>query len=188
MELPEVSEEQMAAIKAYALSNEDIQKILNPDTKIITYPQFCEMESIDEAFDSLGRSIFLFLTESPTVGHWIAMLKKGSTIFYFDSYGDRPEAQRKWISEEQLYELGEAEPCLMNLLRQSGYRVYVNTVEYQKEKKDYNTCGRHAVARLILKDLNDKQYYNLVRKAMKEYNLKSPDDFVSLLTYSLLGK
>jgi hypothetical protein len=188
MEYPEVSAEKLKEIKAYALSNQDIQHILEPDTKILSYPEFCEMDSIDEAFDLLGRCIFLFLTESPTSGHWLAMIKKKGYIIYFDPYGDRPEEQRKWISEEQLYALGESEPCLMNLLKQSGYKVYSNTVDYQKEKKDYNTCGRWCVARLILKDLDDKQFFNLIKQEMKKYNLQSPDDWVSLFTYSLLGK
>lgn len=188
MEYPEVSAEQLKEIKAYALSNEDIQKILEPDTKILSYPEFCEMDSIDEAFDSMGRCIFLFLTESETSGHWLAMIKRKGAIYYFDSYGDRPEAQRKWLTEDRLYALGQSEPCLMNLLKSSGYKVFSNTVDYQKEKKDYNTCGRWTSARLILKDLDDKQFFNLIKSEMKKYNLASPDDWVALFTYSILGK
>lgn len=182
-------EEQIADIKAYALSNDDINEILDPDTKIFSYPKFCEMSHIDEAFDRLGRCVFLFLTESPTSGHWLCMFKRGgNTIEYFDSYGGKPDSQREWLSEDQLEMLGQEDCCLTNLLRASRYRVYYNTNAYQKDKKDYNTCGRWCVARLICKDMSNLQFYNLVKDQMKERGLKNPDDWVALFTYEMLGK
>jgi hypothetical protein len=178
----------LAQIKGYALSNDDIQTILEPDTKIITYPQFATMSHIDEAFDALGRCIFLFLTTGPTTGHWLTMFKRKEGIEYFDSYGERPEAQRKWVEPDMLEELGQGEPYLMNLLRSSGYRVYSSTVAYQSDRSDVATCGRWAVARLICKDFSNKQFYDLVREQMREQDLKSPDDWVALFTYEQLGK
>jgi hypothetical protein len=181
-------ENQIADIKAYALSNEDINTILEPDTKIFSYPEFAKMSSIDEAFDKLGRCVFLFLTKSETSGHWVCMFKKGNDIEYFSSYGDKPEEERKWLNEEQLDELGQDEPYLMNLLKQSGYKVYYNTHSYQSDREDINTCGRWCVARLITKDISNKEFYNLVREQMKERGLKNADDWVALFTYEFLGK
>jgi hypothetical protein len=181
-------DEQIKQIKAYALSNDDIQNILEPDTKIFTYPDFGNMTTIDEAFDKLGRCIFLFLTTSPTSGHWLTMFRKGNTVEYFDSYGEKPEAQREWLSQDELEALGEDTPYLMDLLKKSPYKVYWNTHAYQKDKNDINTCGRWAVARLITKDLSNQQFYNLVRDQMKEKGLTNPDDWVALFTYEMLGK
>lgn len=181
--------EMLDKIKAYALSNQDIQDILEPDTKIWVYPDFATMSSIDDAFDSLGRCVFLFLTVSPSVGHWLCMFKRGNNIIeYFDSYGEKPEAQRKWISEDTLEELGEEEPYLMNLLRASSYKVFWNTHAYQKDKQDYNTCGRWVVARLLCKDKSNLEFFNFVKSGMKEMRVSSPDDWVSLWTYEQLGK
>jgi hypothetical protein len=181
-------EEKIQQIRAYALSNEDIQDILEPDTKIFTYPDFATMSSIDEAFDRLGRCIFLFLTENASSGHWLTMIKRGKDIEYFDSYGEKPEAQREWLSEIQLEQLGEGEPYLWDLLKKSGYRVYWNTHAYQTDKSDTNTCGRWAVARLICKDIDNKKFYNLVKDQMKAQGLTKADDWVALFTYELLGK
>jgi hypothetical protein len=182
-------QEQIKKIKEYALSNDDINKILEPDTKIFTYPEFGDMESIDEAFDQLGRCIFLFLTQSDTVGHWLCMFKRGDdTIEYFDSYGEKPEAQREWLTPEKLEELGEGEPYLYNLLKASGYKVYYNKFPYQADKNDVNSCGRWAVSRLIMKDYSNLQFYNAVRQDMKERGLKNMDDWVSIFTFEILGK
>lgn len=181
-------DDKLAQIRAYALSNSDINEILEPDTKIISYPEFGNMSHIDEAFDKLGRCVFLFLTESPTSGHWLTMFRRQNSIYYFDSYGEKPEAQREWISEEQLEALGEEEPYLKKLLMDSHYKVYWNTHQYQKERQDYNSCGRWCTARLICKDMDDVQFYNVVKDGMKEYGVNQPDDWACLFTYEMLGK
>lgn len=181
-------ESQIADIKAYALSNDDINTILEPDTKIFTYPEFASMTSIDEAFDKLGRCVFLFLTTSSTSGHWVCMFKRKDMIEYFSSYGDKPEAERNWLSQEQLDDLGQDEPYLMNLLKQSRCRVFYSTHEYQSDRQDINSCGRWCVARLICKDISNQQFYNLVKEQMKERGLTKPDDWVALFTYEMLGK
>jgi hypothetical protein len=176
-------EETLRKIRQYSLSNDDINAILDPDTKIFSYPKFADMDHIDEAFDPLGRCVFLFLTESPTSGHWVCMFKRGNIIEYFDSYGEKPEAQRSWLTEEQLNELGQGHPYLMDLLKKSGYKVFYNTVQYQKDKADVNTCGRWVVARLVCKDLTNHEFYNLVKKSGH-----TPDDWVALFTAEILGK
>lgn len=183
-----MNQEMIDKIKSYALSNEDINIILEPDTKIISYPDFATMNSIDDAFDRMGRCVFLFLTTSETSGHWLCMFKKDNTISYFDSYGEKPEAQRCWLSQEQLDELGEGEPYLMNLLRKSGFKVFYNTVQYQKERQDVNSCGRWCVMRLICKDMDDKQFYNTVMGLMKQYDVKTCDDVATIFTFEHLGK
>lgn len=179
----------MEEVKEYSLTNDDIQRILDPDTNILTYPQFNSMNDIDECFDSLGRCVFLFLTTSPSSGHWSCMFKRNNnTIEYFDSYGGKPEAPRSWLTKDQLEGLGQSERSLWNLLKKSGYKVYYNTFPYQKNRDDLNTCGRWCVARLICKDLSNLQFYNVVKNGMKEKGFKGTDDWVADFTHDILGK
>lgn len=181
-------EKQLRKISAYALSNDDIQKILEPDTNIFTYPKFAHMKNIDEAFDELGRCIFLFLTQSETSGHWLCMYKKGNSIFYFDSYGEKPDAQRCWLSQEQLDSLGEGRPFLTELLRASGYKVYYSPFQYQSDKENMNSCGRWCVARLLCKDLTNDQFHTLIKTEMKAHDIKDYDVFVSMFIHDILNK
>jgi len=170
-------------LKDYALSNDDINAILDPDTKIWTYPDFARMNSIDEAFDSLGRCIFLFLTESKNSGHWCGMWKRRGAIHYFDSYGLPPEAPREWLTQRQLVALGEGEPYLMRLLEASGMPVYYNKVQYQKDRADVATCGRWVITRLIFKDLSDAAFHKLVKKSGVD-----PDTFATIFIAEILGR
>ena len=49
----------LETLKGYALSDLDLQHILNPDTKIHKYTDLYKIKHIDELFDTLGRCILL---------------------------------------------------------------------------------------------------------------------------------
>ena len=169
-------------LREYSLSNTDINDIFSDDTRVIAYPELKNLSNIDELFDKHGRAVILYLTQ-PNVGHWVAVYKNGDNIHYFDPYAEKPESPKRWISTMDNIRLGQRENYLTNLLKGSGYKVFYNSFPYQKDRADVNTCGRWVVARLLLKDLDDKEFNELVKDSDV-----SPDDFVSLLTYFLLGK
>jgi hypothetical protein len=175
--------EAMDKLKYYALSDADIQTILDPDTNIFTYPYLENVKHIDEVFDDHGRAMMLFLTKSQNAGHWIALIKKGKTIEFFDPYGTPPDKQQKWLSKRQLEELDQDKPLLTNLLKSSGYKIIYNKIPYQNDRDDINTCGRHAITRLLLKDLTPDEYKKLVFSSQV-----SPDEFVTMLTADILKK
>jgi hypothetical protein len=171
-------------IKERSLTDDDFEKAI--DTNIFTYPYLENVRDIEEVFDEEGRALMLFLTESESSGHWIALLKKGKIIEFFDPYGIGPDEQRKWLTEDKLEELGQDTPLLTNLLRKAkaeGYKIIINRHRFQKDKDDINTCGRHALTRLIFKKLSLPQY-----KAMIDKSKLSPDEFVSLYTLNFLKK
>jgi hypothetical protein len=170
-------------IEQYPLSDADIHQLLTPDTRIFTYADLNSIDDIDQLFDSEGRAIMLFATESPTVGHWIALHKNGDSIEYFDPYGLKPEETKKWLTEEELEALNQDEPLLTHLLKNSGYKVYYNSYPFQGKGGDINTCGRHAVVRLLFKDVDLDDYREIIKATGM-----SPDQFVSATTYALLKK
>ena len=170
-------------VKQYALSDGDIRKILGDDISIITYPQLGEMTSIDQAFDSKGRCVMLVPNASPTMGHWVAMIRRKDGIEFFDPYGDAPEEQKEGLSQSRLEALDIDQPFLTKLLRASGKPVYYNTKGFQVEKASVATCGRHAVSRLLYAPYSIDKYDACVRKSGL-----SPDDFVAGLTYNALKK
>lgn len=176
--------ESIGGIKSYALSNDDINEILEPNTKVIRYTDLNDMSSIDEAFDDLGRCIILYLTEDNNTGHWCCMWKTNpDTIFYFDSYGEKPDEPLTWLNRSHRAELGIEDGRLTQMLRASGYKVYYSPVQYQVDRGAVNTCGRWCVVRLVLKDESPKTFNQIVKKSGM-----SGDNFVSVFTAKMLGK
>jgi len=173
----------LSEVKDYPLSDTDIKKILGDDIKILTYPQLKNMRSIDECFDKQGRCILLFLTSSPTEGHWCCMLNKKKGIEFFDPYGEAPEEQKDDVPRSQLEALDESQPYLTALMRASGRPVFYNTHKFQKDSSSINTCGRHCVVRCLYAPYSIAKYASVIKKSGL-----SPDDFVSGLTYDRLHK
>lgn len=173
----------LAEVKDYPLSDADIRKILGNNIKIITYPQLKYMKSINECFDNQGRCILLFLTNSPTEGHWCCMLRKKKGIEFFDPYGEAPEEQKDGVPRGQLEALDQTKPYLTALMRSSGLPVFYNTHKFQRESASINTCGRHCVVRCLYAPYSIQKYASIIKKSGM-----SPDDFVSGLTYDKLNK
>ena len=173
----------LAEVKDYPLSDEDIRTILGNDIHIITYPELKHFKHIDECFDKKGRCIILFLTSSPTSGHWCCLLRKKGKIEFFDPYGGTPQDVKGFVGKGMLDALDERQPYLSTLMRASGLPVYYNAYEFQKDKKSINTCGRHCVVRCLYAPYSLAKYKSIIDKSGM-----SADDFVSGLTYDKLRK
>jgi len=152
-------------------------------TRIITYPELDDLPSWEDAFDDDGRCVLLFLTEDNSTGHWVGLIRNAKTIEYFDPYGEAPEGNKKWLTKEKLQQLDQDRPYLTRLLRASGMKVYYNKHDFQQDKANVNTCGRWVVSRLLLRKKTLQQFYDTIRKSKMD-----PDDFVSALTFKILGK
>lgn len=174
----------ISEVKQYALSDNDIRKILGNDIRIWNYPQLKDLDTADELFDSKGRAILLFPNISPTAGHWTCLINRPNKIEFFDSYGDAPDTeQRDGLSRSRLEQLDIEKPDLTRLLRASGKPVFYNTYPFQKEAGNVATCGRHATVRLLYAPYSLDKYKKVIDLA----NM-SPDDFVSGLTFDKLQK
>ena len=58
-----------------ALSDEDIQKILGGDAKIIKYSELGHLYDIDQLLPGDKDSCIILYEDSPNRGHWTALLK-----------------------------------------------------------------------------------------------------------------
>ena len=175
--------ETLTEIKETPLSNEDINIMLN-GTKIFKYPDLEDMNSIDEIFDDQGRAVMLFLTKDENTGHWISLHKKENIIYYFDPYGYDVDEEKEFIPDYKLEELNQEQPFLMDLFKKSKYKVYSNQYAFQnRNAKNVNTCGRHCVVRLIYKNLDLDDYFDMIKSSGY-----TPDNFVSKLTYKIIQK
>ncbi len=171
------------ALEAYSMSDKDIRDAIGIKPFLYT-PDLHKVKHIDELFDKKGRCIVLYLTNSLTNGHWIALIKKGNSVLCWDSYGGySADGQRKWLSHDKLVELGQDEPLLRNLLKESGYMISYNPYPYQSKEPDTNTCGKHCVTRLYYYKLSEDQYRDLIHKSGK-----TPDEFVVDFVYKRIGK
>lgn len=176
-------------IEEYPLGDDDIRQILGDNISILTYPELSKYNDIDDILDDQNRVVILFLTTDKYTGHWLCIHKDDNEAYhYFDPYGTGVENNKKWLSYDKLVELNQSKPLMMNILKKSHLtgiknKVYYNTYDFQDDKMGINTCGRHICTRLLYKDMDLNDYYDMIKKS----NLK-PDKFVSLVTYNIIKK
>lgn len=173
----------MDQAKSYALSDDDIRKLLGSGIKITSYPDLEKVNHIDELFDKMNRAILFVPQQNEQQGHWCCLIKRGKTIEFFDPYGEPPEAQKDTLDNAHLSKMRMNEPFLADLLTDNPYNVIYNKVQLQELTNDVNTCGRHCVSRLLYHRYPIQKYREIIDKTRL-----SPDEFVVKLTYDELGK
>lgn len=185
----EEMKEEIEEAKEYPLSDGDIQRLLPVDTNIFTYPQLENITHIDEVFDPHGRAIMLFLTEDDTTGHWIALIRRGSTIEIYDPYGNAPSQWKKKLggSMEDNRRWRQNRPLLENKVKEAGYKLLWNKEQHQPVSKDINTCGRHSAMRLLFADYSLPEYNRILKKIYKGTGIDA-DTLATALTQETLGK
>jgi len=167
-----------------SLSNKDIEKLVNGQTNVFTYPQLSNYKHIDEILDPYDSCVILYMTKK-NYGHWCCLTKNNDRISFFDPYGEDnlPDEQLKNIPEHFREDSNQEFPHLTYLLYASGYPIEYNNYQFQKHQKDTNTCGRHCVNRLRNRHLNIDQYYNMMNSEAKRLGVDY-DQLVTMLTSS----
>jgi hypothetical protein len=149
------------------------------------YPDLSQVKHIWDALDKRGRLIVLFLTESTSSGHWIAVFQiVDKELEYFDPYGLPWDAEFEWLTPLQRKELGQTRKEMSRLMadaRAHGYKVTYNTTSFQSGRSTVNSCGRWVAARLMNSELSEQQLIQLINRTGVP-----PDVFVTVLTNNLL--
>lgn len=149
----------------YKCSIGELEDALGNICKVIPYSMLEGYNTIDDLFEN--KEAVIILIESKEGNHFITLLNKKSYVEYFDSYGDGIDYM---INKSGL------EPYLTRLLQ--TVKVVSNKKQLQKMDKKMNNCGRWAYIRIILREMNLKEFQNLFSSSM---NL-SPDEIVCLMT------
>lgn len=182
MTINDVSE--LKEVLDYPLSNEDINYILEPDTKIITYPMLKEYNSIYDIFDRFGRVMLLYPIENERTGHWVCLINHKDKIEFFDPYGEKIDDALNYSGGiNRRRQLETDIPLLTNLLKKAGKKVIYNKYPFQIENNNIATCGRHCVVRLLNKDKSLYEYAKMIQKSGL-----LPDEYVSKITHQILDR
>ena len=83
---------------AYALSNHELEKMMNNQIKVVIYPDLVNYNSIEELLEPFGAVIILYLMDTDT-GHWVTLFRypNSNKIEFFDPYGRKPDYGLKLI-------------------------------------------------------------------------------------------
>lgn len=158
-----------------ALSNQEIEKLVNGKANIIVYPELSKYNNLDEIFYPYDICFILYETKLH-YGHWCVIFKlNDKEIEFFDPYGGYPDTQLKFIPENFRIISNQDIPHLSYLMFFSPYELSYNQYRFQKYRKDIKTCGRWCSVRALFRRLSLEEFKDL-------FNDNNGDDLVTLLT------
>jgi hypothetical protein len=159
------------------LSNRQISEFLNNDVTIIIYRNLKNYKNINQLFSKSNNVVLLYET-SPNVGHWITIINHDDHVEFFDSYGFKPDLEKKMINTKYLQNSGQINNYVIKLLQDTHKKVIYNEKPLQQRKDNISTCGRHCITRIILKNIPLVKY----QKMLLKYGISFSDIFVTYFT------
>ena len=130
-------------IEMAPIDDSEIRQYLGEDTKIIDYSDLQKYRNINELLPNEMDYVIILIEMSHNYGHWVCLLKYNGMYEYFDSLGYPPDDLR-WINKSQRIKLGESQPLIKLLFRNSPIKsLKYNKIKYQAKTK--NTCGRWCI-------------------------------------------
>ena len=125
------------------MSNVEIIKRLGGRTKILMYDEFSKFDDLESVLRPWGNVVFLLRTEED-FGHWMCIKRSFNRISFFDSYGDFPDVQKKYVKTKFLEQSEQKYNKLCELLYDASFNFTIEFSEYKLQKKsnDIATCGQ----------------------------------------------
>jgi len=145
------------------------------NSKRVNWMIYDELQKYHTLEDVLktGAAVILLQIENrkaPSVGHFVVLLDHGNHVEHFDSYGLTIDQENAITHERHL----------TSLFKQTKKPIVENTKRLQRFREDVQTCGRWVVARLLLRQLELKEFIRILQ------SIATPnDEMVTLMTMLL---
>ena len=149
---------------SYSLSGEDITNIFDGKIKILLFSDIRLYKNLDELLKPYDRVIILF-ERKKNVGHWTCLFRNSKGVFFFDPYGIKPENQLRFSSGMNKL-LNQQKDTLNRLF--DGHLIKYNDKPFQKWENGINTCGRWVVARLLLPNMTNHEFFDFINARTNE--------------------
>lgn len=163
------------------LTSDEVLRISGP-ASVYRYPELAGVPDWNALMSKNNAALILFLTDSPTDGHWICAFEGADKKpHFFDPIGMALDTEQSVIGAGMAGELGEGVPQLTRLLRSSGQTPVVSRVDFQKNAPGINTCGRWTGLRLRNKNMSDPEFTAFVKDGVSKSGL-DPDSWVDSVT------
>ena len=169
-----------------SMTGQDIASYL-PNCKMIEYNDLADYKEITDLLTKpIDYVIILIETTADNVGHWVALLRYGITIEFFNSYSGKPDFQKNnFISKEKNIEFGQTQNYLTSLLLRSNFNIIYNKLQLQQYSNGSATCGRWVTLRLLCllnHNMDLKKFLEFIMKLKAKLKIKkSYDEIVCLL-------
>jgi hypothetical protein len=142
-------------------------------TKIVKYSELDNYKTIEELLPADKSAVIILIEDQFNSGHWVAVMRYGKTIEYFNSYGAKWDTDWRFINRMMrmiLQQNTNEMTRLMDTAKKDGWTTIWNNHRFQKLGSKIQTCGRHVVLRIEMMKMGYTlpEYYDFIKKREKE--------------------
>jgi hypothetical protein len=143
-----------------------------PGSVFMRYPDLAHFHSIDDVLSQSPIQVvfLLYLIQTSNSGHYCSVFRRNDGIIeFFDPYGFAADSELSFITAIKRRELHEDTPLLLRLLvaGQQTEKWTWNSFDLQSHDPAVQDCGRWNIWRTTRRDLDDKEFHELVRREAK---------------------
>lgn len=151
---------------------------------VIKYSDLQNYSKIEELLPTDKSARIILMEKQYNSGHWVAVLRYGKTIEWFNSYGNKWDGDWGFVSRMMRMILGQNDKDatrLMNQAKADGWNTIWSKKKLQKLSPSVQTCGRWCVMRIETMKMGYTlpEFYALLKKLKTENGGASTDKIVS---------
>jgi hypothetical protein len=134
-------------------SDADIRKWTN--APILKYSELANYKTMLDLLPNEICSVIILTESQRNSGHWCCLCRNHNEIYYFDSYGTKPDGELAFISNSIKRMLGETEHQLTRLIKTipKSMTFTYNKIKFQELKDHIDTCGRWVLGCVKMNEL-----------------------------------
>jgi hypothetical protein len=174
-----VTEDMIAGRISIPMSDADLERHTGiKPSDIIKYSDLKNYNDITDLLPSDKSARIILIEDKYNSGHWVAILRYGKTIEYFNSYGAKWDTDWKFINKMVRLILGQNTnemTRLMDKAKQDGWNTVWNDKKFQKLDNNIQTCGRWCVLRIEMMKMGYSlpEFRAFIKKHTKEQKVSS---------------
>ena len=156
------------------MTNGDLERHTGiKEADIILYSDLRNYSKIEELLPEDKSARVILMEETPNSGHWVCIMRYGKTIEWFNSYGNKWDADWGFVSRMMRMILGQNNKDATRLMKQAekdGWETVWNNKKLQKLSPAIQTCGRWCVLRIEMMKMGYTlpEFYALLKKLKVE--------------------
>lgn len=158
----------------------ELRESLPAGVKVVRYKDLNKYSNIYNLMAKCPSAAIVLYENQPKDGHWCAIARNKSGLFFFDPYGEMPDKQLEYAKFSRSRVLHGGDKSISDLLATFKGPISYNPIDYQTESPAVATCGRHSVnfIREIFGGGTLDTYYDKMKNTEHSTGL-NPDEIVT---------
>lgn len=167
-------------------SSEDVRKIAGEPVRVEVYPDITRLRHIEQLVGADKPTILLY-SQTPTYGHWVALLRYANTVEFFDPYGGMVDTPLEFAGARFRAKNDMTYPHILRMLYEWPGKTEYNDVPWQRVSPRVSTCGRWCGLRCRFRHLSLEEFNRFIRDGQRFFGVKDPDEYVTRVSYAYLS-